>query len=60
MKWLANASKTDAKIIMLFYPDLEIGTPVPKKQEKELMAEGLVGIYGNYPSVGKRATESDE
>ena len=51
MNWLANASKTDAKIILLFYPDLKIDVPVPKE------LEGLVGIYGNYSSVGK---ESDE
>ncbi|MEE9548713.1 MAG: hypothetical protein V3V68_05095 [Nitrosomonadaceae bacterium] len=60
MNWIANATKKDAETILVMWPGLKINVPVPKKQEADLIADGLVGIYGNYPSVGKRTTESDE
>ena len=53
MKWLANATREDAMILMLTYPDFKIGKPVPKE------LEGLVGIYGNYPDVGKDKDEDN-
>lgn len=56
MNWLANATESDAAIILRVWPDMKINKPVPK----ELKMEGLVGIYGNYSNVGKRTTESDE
>ncbi len=42
MKWLANATIKDAKVILNVWPGLKIGKPVPVK----LFAEELVGIYG--------------
>lgn len=48
MKWLANASESDAATIMRVWPDLKIGKPVPKK----LVELGLVGIYGNIKPEG--------
>ncbi|KKN01670.1 hypothetical protein LCGC14_1125350 [marine sediment metagenome] len=53
MKWLANATKKDAKVILNVWPDLKIGPPVPVELEKE----ELVGIYGNYPTVRKEKDE---
>ncbi len=49
MKWLANATVKDSLVIIGVWPDLKIGDPKPVK----LKAERLVGIYGNYPDVGK-------
>ncbi len=49
MKWLANASKSDAATITKIWTELKIGEPVPKKLE-ELE---LVGIYGDYPGSDK-------
>jgi len=53
MNWLSNATKKDADTITNVWPDLKIGDPMPKKLIEELKEEGLVGIYGNYPDVGK-------
>lgn len=54
MNWLANATASDAATILNVWPDLKIGDPMPKK----LIADGLVGIYGNYPTVGKKGDQS--
>ena len=54
MNWLANASKTDAKIITRVWPNLKLGKPVPKE------LKGLVGIYGNYPVNERRDAKGGE